>query len=95
VKKRGNNIRYKVKVYKSGIFIGEFFGASEAARAIGVTKQAVWEAIASGINRCRGFDLKVERGKKCRHEMTIDQAKQIAREEKEAFLTAIPDALYA
>lgn len=54
--KRGKNILYKIKVLCNGLSLGEYYGCGEAARALGVTKQAVHNALMHG-GFCKGYEI--------------------------------------
>lgn len=53
---RGRHVSCKIKVLCNGVEIGEYYGSGETARALGVTRQSVCQAMSRGI-LCKGFQL--------------------------------------
>ena len=92
-KRRGMNSKFIITVMKDGILLGEFLGCAEVGRFLGVTRQAVDEAIKRGIFKCRGFDIVVKDRKGAMLEKSIEMAKKTVVDEGHEI--TVPDELFA
>ena len=89
---RGNLAAYKIKVVVCDKVIGEYYGCGEAARAIGVTKQALHSAIKEG-RTCRGFQIIASKNDGTKPLHTVEEAHNNLVDEMKG--NNIPDGIFS
>lgn len=91
---RGKSIWYRIAVFQGTRKIGEYNGCGEVARQIGVSRQAVWDAMRHS-KECQGYRLEVARilpnGAKPR---SMDEATKYDANYHQPKELDIPDACY-
>ena len=89
---RGNLAVYKIKVVAIDKVIGEYYGCGEAARALGVTKQALHNAIKEG-RTCRGFQIIATKNDGTKPLHTVEEAHNNPVDEMNG--NNIPDGIFS